>query len=157
MILKTTMIRLPSSRSDSWKWKGVCQSWIRATSSSGLGVGKSLSLIIESVRTDNGLLLRVRPDRICPGKELAESTMFIAISMTAAVFNISKAKDESGQIIEPVAEFSPGLLGYVVLYNSTTEEMLMTRFDPLQKPPESVQEFCDAAFRASHRLGQIRR
>lgn len=83
--------------------------------------------------------------------------MFIAISMTAAVFNITKAKDESGQIIEPVAEFSPGLLGYVVLYNSTTEEMLMTSLDPWKKPPESVQEFCDAAFRASHRLGQIRR
>lgn len=61
--------------------------------------------------------------------------MFIAISMTAAVFNITKAKDESGQIIEPVAEFSPGLLGYVGLYNSTTEEMLMTRFDPLKSHP----------------------
>lgn len=61
--------------------------------------------------------------------------MFIAISMTAAVFNISKAKDESGQIIEPVAEFSPGLLGYVVLYNSMVEEMLVTHVKPYKSHP----------------------
>lgn len=118
MTLKTTTTPLPTTRSDSWKWRGVCQSWIRATSFSDLDAGKSPSLshILKSVRNDIGSLLRVHPGRICPGKELAESTMFIAISMTAAVFNITKAKDESGQIIEPVAEFSPGLLGYVVLY-----------------------------------------
>ena len=37
--------------------------------------------------------------------------------MTAAVFNISKAKDENGNIIEPVCEYTAGLLRQV--YSST--------------------------------------
>lgn len=57
-------------------------------------------------------------NRICPGKELAESTLFIAIAMTAASFDISKAKDESGQEIEPVHEYTPGLLRQVLRVSS---------------------------------------
>ena len=63
-------------------------------------------------------LTHPRSRRICPGKELAEGTLFIAIAMTAAVFNISKAKDENGNIIEPVCEYTAGLLRQV--YSSTT-------------------------------------
>ena len=33
--------------------------------------------------------------------------------MTAAVFNISKAKDEMGKEIEPPREFGPGIIRYV--------------------------------------------
>lgn len=40
------------------------------------------------------------------------SSMFIAIAMIAAVFDISKAKDESGQEIEVVCEFIPGFIRY---------------------------------------------
>jgi len=50
--------------------------------------------------------------RVCPGKELAESTMFIAIAMTAVVFNVSKAKDEFGQDIEPIVEYTSGLISH---------------------------------------------
>lgn len=53
-------------------------------------------------------------NRICPGKELAESTMFIAIAMIAASFDISKAKDTLGREIEPVREYSSGLLRQVL-------------------------------------------
>ena len=38
--------------------------------------------------------------------------MFITVAMTVAAFNILKAKDESGREIEPVHEFTPGLIRY---------------------------------------------
>lgn len=38
--------------------------------------------------------------------------------MTAASFDISKAKDESGQEIEPVHEYTPGLLRQVLRFSS---------------------------------------
>jgi len=47
--------------------------------------------------------------RICPGMELAMNSLFIAIAMSIAVFDISKAKDENGKEIEPVHEYQAGL------------------------------------------------
>ncbi|KLO09739.1 cytochrome P450 [Schizopora paradoxa] len=44
--------------------------------------------------------------RVCPGKHFAESTMFLAVCQTLAVFSISKIKDEEGNIMEPVVEFA---------------------------------------------------
>lgn len=49
-------------------------------------------------------------DRICPGKEFADSTLFITIAMAVAVFNISKAKDDRGTDIEPRREYVPGTI-----------------------------------------------
>lgn len=54
-------------------------------------------------------------NRICPGKELADSSLFIAIAMTVAVFNIKKAKDEAGHDIEPLCEYTPGIIRCVLL------------------------------------------
>ena len=48
--------------------------------------------------------------RICPGKELADSELFIAIAMTVAVFNITRMKDEYGKEIEPIIDYAPGIL-----------------------------------------------
>lgn len=49
-------------------------------------------------------------DRVCPGREVADNAVFIIIAMCAAVFNISKMKDESGQEIDPVCEYSSGII-----------------------------------------------
>ncbi|KAI5118228.1 hypothetical protein M0805_000724 [Coniferiporia weirii] len=50
--------------------------------------------------------------RICPGKELAGSSLFISIAMSAAVFDISRAKDASGNDINPLCEYTTGLISH---------------------------------------------
>ncbi|KAJ7016900.1 cytochrome P450 [Mycena alexandri] len=48
--------------------------------------------------------------RLCPGRHLALSTIWINIVSILATFNISKAVDEDGNIIEPTQEFFSGLI-----------------------------------------------
>jgi len=48
--------------------------------------------------------------RICPGKELADASLFISIAMSLAVFNISKAKDASGNVVELQYEYTNGII-----------------------------------------------
>lgn len=50
------------------------------------------------------------PFRICPGKEFADSTLYIVIAMTVATFDISKAKDALGNDIEPLREYVTGTI-----------------------------------------------
>ena len=52
-------------------------------------------------------------NRICPGKELAQSMLFINIAMALAVFDIRKAVDNNGREIEPICEYTPGTISYV--------------------------------------------
>jgi len=44
--------------------------------------------------------------RACPGMHLAEASTSIACAMSLAVFNITKAVDENGLIIEPVVSYT---------------------------------------------------
>lgn len=48
--------------------------------------------------------------RICPGKLMADQTLFLTISRALAVFNICKAIDDDGVVIETLLEFEPGLV-----------------------------------------------
>ncbi|KAF8626927.1 hypothetical protein AX17_006428 [Amanita inopinata Kibby_2008] len=48
--------------------------------------------------------------RICPGRSLAFSSLWITIASLIAAFDISKAVDTSGNVIEPEQEFIPGLV-----------------------------------------------
>lgn len=41
--------------------------------------------------------------RACPGKRMADGSMFIEIAMLAAAFNIGKAQDEDGRILNLTA------------------------------------------------------
>lgn len=50
--------------------------------------------------------------RICPGKELADSSLFIAIAMSVAVFDICKLKDKFGNDVEPLHEYVSGLIRF---------------------------------------------
>lgn len=45
---------------------------------------------------------------------LAQASIFVACAMSLSVFNIQKAKDAQGHIIEPKEEYSSGLLRYVI-------------------------------------------
>ncbi|KAF8199264.1 cytochrome P450 [Mycena galopus ATCC 62051] len=47
--------------------------------------------------------------RICPGRHMAASSVWISIARILATFDISKAVGEDGQIIEPTYEYLPGL------------------------------------------------
>jgi hypothetical protein len=52
--------------------------------------------------------------RICPGRHLAEPSLFLSIAMTLSTFNISRAHDElTGELIEPAFEWLPGTIRYV--------------------------------------------
>ena len=46
--------------------------------------------------------------RICPGRHLADNSIWLAIARILAVFDISKAKDVNGSIIEPKIKFVTG-------------------------------------------------
>lgn len=50
--------------------------------------------------------------RSCPGRELADASVFLTILTSLAAFNIRKARDEKGVEIEPAARFTPGIISY---------------------------------------------
>ena len=55
--------------------------------------------------------------RICPGRDLADATMFLMIAQSLAMFNIGKPT-VNGKIIEPVVEFTPGTLSHPVEFRA---------------------------------------
>jgi hypothetical protein len=48
--------------------------------------------------------------RICPGRHLADTTLWIAIASVLATLTISKAKDKDGNDITPKLQFSSGIV-----------------------------------------------
>ncbi|KAK0497945.1 cytochrome P450 [Armillaria luteobubalina] len=50
--------------------------------------------------------------RVCPGQDMAEASMWLTIASILAVFNITKAVDDKGNIIEPSGEFTSGMLSH---------------------------------------------
>ncbi|KAG9316121.1 cytochrome P450 [Chiua virens] len=53
--------------------------------------------------------------RICVGKYLAEAAVWIAMVSILAVFNVNKAKNEQGQDIDIVPQYTPGVIMSVFL------------------------------------------
>ena len=50
--------------------------------------------------------------RVCPGINMAYSSVFIEIAMTLSVFNISKYVDENGNIVQPEIHYSDGTVSH---------------------------------------------
>jgi len=48
--------------------------------------------------------------RICPGRFMAMSAMWIALASIIATFDITKAIDENGEVIEPSYEYVSALV-----------------------------------------------
>lgn len=48
--------------------------------------------------------------RICPGKELADASLFITLASVLSVFNVRKARNSKGEVIEAVAEYTSGII-----------------------------------------------
>ena len=55
--------------------------------------------------------------RICPGKDMADMSLFITIAIVVATLNISKARDASGKEIIPVHTMSNGIIRLVRLFS----------------------------------------
>ncbi|KZT67723.1 cytochrome P450 [Daedalea quercina L-15889] len=51
--------------------------------------------------------------RICPGKDLADQSVWIAAVSMLAAFDICKARDEAEREITPVPSFAPGMISHV--------------------------------------------
>ncbi|TFK33836.1 hypothetical protein BDQ12DRAFT_614639, partial [Crucibulum laeve] len=54
--------------------------------------------------------------RICPGRHLADASLWIAIASMLATFSISKTIGEDGQPITPNIAFSSGLTSHLKPY-----------------------------------------
>ena len=50
--------------------------------------------------------------RICPGQYLAENFLFLCVSMILVTFNVTKACDTHGDIIEPELEWMSGSIRF---------------------------------------------
>ncbi|KAJ7448564.1 cytochrome P450 [Mycena latifolia] len=48
--------------------------------------------------------------RVCPGRHLATSSVWITVASILATFNITKAVGDDGNVIEPTHEYFPGLV-----------------------------------------------
>ncbi|KAJ7837454.1 cytochrome P450 [Mycena leptocephala] len=52
--------------------------------------------------------------RVCPGKDMAQWSIWICAASVLSTFNVSKAVDENGVPIEPSGEYTSGLLCYPI-------------------------------------------
>jgi hypothetical protein len=57
--------------------------------------------------------------RICPGRYFADSSVWLIIARTLAVFDISKGLDDNGREIEPSALFMPGIISHPEPFKAT--------------------------------------
>ncbi|TDL20071.1 cytochrome P450 [Rickenella mellea] len=75
--------------------------------------------------------------RICPGKELADTSLFLVICQTLAVFAIAKPiSPETGEPYTPKCDYLPGLVSHLKPY----ECRITPRSERLRKLVESVDE-----------------
>jgi cytochrome P450 len=50
--------------------------------------------------------------RICPGLHLGNSSVFLACAMSLAAFDITKSVDDSGRVVEPVVDYTSGIISH---------------------------------------------
>ena len=48
--------------------------------------------------------------RICPGKELADTTLWLEVAMVLAAFNVSKKRDAAGNEITPPGDYTSSII-----------------------------------------------
>lgn len=57
--------------------------------------------------------------RVCPGRLVAETSIFLMIAHTLAVFDIKKPIGDNGREFEPDVGFTPGILSHPVSFAAT--------------------------------------
>jgi hypothetical protein len=53
---------------------------------------------------------------VCPGRYMALSAVWISVASLIAAFDITKAVDEKGEVIEPSYEYCTEMIWYVCAY-----------------------------------------
>jgi hypothetical protein len=74
-------------------------------------------------------------DRACPGRQLAEATLFISIASLAAVFDISLAKDADGQEVPVSSDFTSGFARSVYRLHQRDRPLIMLYSNSRQPLP----------------------
>ncbi|KIK66610.1 hypothetical protein GYMLUDRAFT_157089 [Collybiopsis luxurians FD-317 M1] len=88
--------------------------------------------------------------RICPGKEMALSAIWITVASVLAVFDISNAMDENGQIINPPIKYDTSKLQKCVTFPG------QIYLDMIIIPPSQPYPFkCSIKLRSPERLDII--
>jgi hypothetical protein len=59
--------------------------------------------------------------RICPGRVLADSAIYLTIAQSLSVFNIRKAIDENGHEIDPIVKFLPGVISHPAPFKTSVK------------------------------------
>lgn len=54
--------------------------------------------------------------RVCPGRQIADASLFLTIANTLAVFDVKKPLGEDGKEIEPPVDFTPGIISHPTPY-----------------------------------------
>jgi len=58
--------------------------------------------------------------RICPGRELADSSIFLSIAQSLAVFNVTRIV-ENGKEVDPVMRFQLGIISHPAPYETSVK------------------------------------
>ena len=53
--------------------------------------------------------------RICPGRHLANASIFLAVASILSTFKIKEAYDDRGQVLKARVEYTPGLVRLVLI------------------------------------------
>lgn len=93
--------------------------------------------------------------RICPGKELADSSLFIAIAMSVAVFDICKSKDKFGNDVEPLHEYVSGLIRFAADFTYNFYYLSFWAYYIWLQPPKTFRMCGEAPFRESNWFDSI--
>nr|BAL05143.1 cytochrome P450 [Phanerodontia chrysosporium] len=74
--------------------------------------------------------------RVCPGILIAQAHVFVSIATTLATFNITKARDAQGNIIEPVIEDTPGAINFPQPFKVSLEPRSAAAADLIRRSAE---------------------
>ena len=78
------------------------------------------------------------PCRLCPGRWIAIETIWLTVATVLFAFDISKARDESGKILEPDTQYTPAMLRYATAPLTRLSGGQLTLHDSRPKPFQCV-------------------
>jgi hypothetical protein len=76
------------------------------------------------------ITLRGNITRACPGQYLALDSVWIAVASILAVFDLTKAVEDDGKVIEPRCEYFSGLARYVDISHMPEQKLIPEQHSP---------------------------
>lgn len=93
--------------------------------------------------------------RVCPGRQIADASLFLTISNTLAVFDVKKPLGKDGKEIEPPQDFTPGIISHPIPYKcriiprTEEHEQLIVDFEKYHPFETSDADDLDKALRVN--------